>query len=76
MMYEPEKSDAAVRAKKPANKAARAVAERVEQRAATEGNTGQPRTQRTQRRASVSPGLDRVRNAAKRVLPAGMLTPA
>jgi len=26
---------------------------------------GQPRTQRTQRRASVSPGLDRVRNAAR-----------
>ena len=65
MMHGPEKSDAAIRAKKPANKAAPAVAERVEQRAATEGNTGQPRTRRTQRRASVSPGLDRVRNAAK-----------
>ena len=65
MMHEPEKSDSAVRAKKPANKAASAAAEWVEQRAGTKGNTGQPRTRRTQRRASVSQGLDRVRNAAR-----------
>jgi RNA-directed DNA polymerase len=65
MMYGPEKSDSAIRAKKPANNVASAAAERAEQRAGTEGNTGQPRTQRTQRRASVSPGLDRVRNAAR-----------
>jgi RNA-directed DNA polymerase len=65
MMYGPEKSDSAIRAKKPANNVAWAAAERAEQRAGTEGNTGQPRTQRTQRRASVSPGLDRVRNAAR-----------
>lgn len=65
MMHEPEKSDSAIVAKKPANKTASAAAEWVEPRAGTKGNTGQPRTQRTQRRASVSPGLERVRNAAR-----------
>jgi RNA-directed DNA polymerase len=65
MMNEPEKSDSAIVAKKPANKAASATAEWVEPRAGTKGNTGQPRTQRTQCRASVSPGLERVRNAAR-----------
>jgi len=65
MMYGPEKSDSAVVAMKPANKAAKGAAERVERRAGTKGNAGQSRTQRTQRRASVSPGLDRVRQAAR-----------
>jgi RNA-directed DNA polymerase len=64
MMYEPEKSDSAIRAKKPANKVASATAEWVEQRAGTKGNTGQPHTRRTQGRGSVSQGLDRVRHAA------------
>jgi retron-type reverse transcriptase len=65
MMYEPEKSDSAIRAKKPANKVASAAAEWVEQRAGTKGNTGQAHTRRTQSRGSVSQGLDRVRNAAR-----------
>lgn len=65
MMHEPEKSDSAIVAMKPANKVASAAAEWVEPRAGTKGNTGQPRTQRTQRRASVSPGLERVRNVAR-----------
>ena len=65
MMHGPEKSDSAIRARKLANKVASAAAERVEQRAGTEGNAGQPRTQRTQCRASVSPGLERVRHAAR-----------
>ena len=65
MMHGPEKSHSAIRAKKPANNTGRPAAEWVEQRAGTEGNAGQPRTQRTQCRASVSPGLDRVRIAAK-----------
>lgn len=65
MMNGPEKSDSAIRAKKPVNKAGQPAAERVEQRAGTKGNTGQPRTHRTQRRGRVSPGLDRVRNAAR-----------
>ncbi|MFM8533013.1 MAG: group II intron reverse transcriptase/maturase [Acidimicrobiia bacterium] len=65
MMHGPEKSDSAIVASKPANKAARSAAERVERRAGTEGNAEQSRTQRTQRRASVSQGLDRVRDAAR-----------
>ena len=65
MMYGPEKSDPAVVAVKPANKAAPAAAERVEPRAGTKGNAGPPHTQRTQSRASVSQGLDRVRHVAK-----------
>ena len=65
MMHGTEKSDSAVRAMKPANKAGRPAAERVEQRAGTKGNTSQPRTRRTQSRASVSPGLERVRHVAR-----------
>jgi RNA-directed DNA polymerase len=40
MMYGLEKSDSAIRAKKPANKAGQPVAEWAEQRAGTKGNTG------------------------------------
>jgi len=65
MMNGPEKSDSVIVAKKPANKAGAPVAERVERRAGTKGNAGQPRTCRTQSRSSVSPGLERVRQAAK-----------
>ena len=65
MMHGLEKSDSAIVALKPANKAASVAAEWVEPRAGTKGNAEQPRTQRTQRRASVSPGLDRVRHAAR-----------
>ncbi|MFL4996018.1 MAG: reverse transcriptase domain-containing protein [Microvirga sp.] len=64
-MHEPEKSDLAIVATKPANKAGAPAAERGEPRAGTEGNTGHPRTPRTQSRASVSSGLDRVRHAAR-----------
>lgn len=65
MMNGSEKSDSAIRAKKPANKAGQPAAERVEQRAGTKGSTGQPHTRRTQSRGSVSQGLDRVRHAAR-----------
>ncbi len=65
MMNGPEKSDSAVRAMKPANKAGQPAAEWAEQRAGTKGNTGQPHTRRTQSRESVSQGLDRVRHAAR-----------
>lgn len=67
MMFEPEKSDSAIVAVKPANKTAvsKAVAELVEPRAGTKGNTEQPHTRRTQCRGSVSQRLDRVRNAAR-----------
>ena len=65
MMNGPEKSDSAIVATKPANKAGQPAAEWVEPRAGTKGNTGQPRTRRTQSRDSVSQGLDRVRHAAR-----------
>lgn len=65
MMHRLEKSDSAIVAMKLANNAARAAAERVEPRAGIKGNAQQSRTQRTQRRVSVSPGLDRVRHAAR-----------
>ena len=60
-----EKSDSAILATKPANKAGKPAAEWVEQRAGTKGNTGQPHTRRAQNRASVSQGLERVRQAAR-----------
>ena len=65
MMNGAEKSDLAIIAMKPANKAGKPAAEWVEPRAGTKGNTGQPRTRRTQSRGSVSQGLGRVRNAAR-----------
>jgi hypothetical protein len=42
-----------------------AAAESVERRAGAEGNTGEPRTRRAQHRESVSPGLERARQAAR-----------
>jgi retron-type reverse transcriptase len=65
MMHGLEKSDPAIVARKPANNAGPPAAEWVEPRAGAKGNTGQPRTQRTQGRCSVSQGLDRVRHAAR-----------
>src|SRR5215204_87426 len=65
MMNGPEKSDSPIVAVKPANKAGKPGAERVEPRGGTKGNTDQPRTRRTQCRASVSPGVGRVRKAAR-----------
>ena len=65
MMHGREKSDPAIRAGKPANKAAAAAAEPVEQRAGAEGNAGQQSTRRAQDRESASQALDRVRQAAR-----------
>jgi RNA-directed DNA polymerase len=64
-MHEREKSDPPIVAAKPANKPARAGAEPVERRGGAEENAGQDGTRRTPSRASVSPGLDRVRQAAR-----------
>ena len=64
MMHEPEKSDFAIVATKPANKAGRPAAEQVERRAGTERNVDQQSTRRAQNRESVSQALDRVRQAA------------
>ena len=65
MTHEPEKSDSVVVAVKPANKAARAVAEPGEPRTGTKGNADQQSTRRAQDRASVSQALARVRQAAR-----------
>src|SRR4051795_7782361 len=76
MMHEPEKSDLAIVAVKPANKveppapersaAKRKAAEPVERRAGTKGNADQQSTYRTQSRASVSQALERIRKAASK----------
>ena len=65
MMHEPKKSDPAIVAMKPANKAGRPAAEWVEPRAGAEGNANQQSTHRTQMRERVSQALERVRQAAK-----------
>src|SRR5712692_1971142 len=64
-MHGREKSDFAIVAMKPANKAGQPAAEWVERRAETEGNMVEPRTRRTPSRESGCQGLDRVRQAAK-----------
>jgi RNA-directed DNA polymerase len=62
-MHDREKSDAAIVATKPTNKAGRPVAEPVERRAVAEGNADQQSTRRAQNRESVSQALDRIRKA-------------
>src|SRR5215813_2260608 len=57
MMYGHEKSDSAIVAGKPTNKAERSAAELVERRAGTEGNAGQLSTRRTLSRVSVTQGV-------------------
>ena len=64
MMNGPEKSDPAIVATKLANKAGQPAAEPVERRAGTKGNADQQSTYRTQRRASVSQALERIRQVA------------
>ena len=66
MMHEREKSDPAIVATKPTNKAGKPAAESVEPRARTKGNASQQSTRRAQDRESVSQALERVRNAARR----------
>src|ERR1700693_1461418 len=60
MMHGREKSDSAIVAGKPTNKAERSAAESVEPRAETKGNVGQQSTRRTQSRISVSQLLARI----------------
>ena len=63
MMHDREKSDSAIVAGKPTNKAERSAAESVEPRAETKGNVGQQSTRRTQSRISVSQLLARIRHS-------------
>src|SRR5881398_584763 len=65
MMHGHEKSDPAIVAVKPTNKAERSAAELVEPRAGTKGNADQQSTCRAQSRVSVSQALDRIRKVAK-----------
>ena len=64
-MHDQEKSDSAIVAGKPPNKAGVPAAEAVERRAGTKGNADQHSTLRTQSRARVTQALGRVRQAAK-----------
>ena len=74
MMHGHEKSDPAIVAMKPTNKARQPAAERsaaepnaaepVERRAGTKGNADQQSTHRTQSRASASQALERIRKVA------------
>ena len=61
MMYDHEKSDFAIVAEKPTNKAGATAAEPVEPRAGTERNTNEQSTRRTLSRERVSQALRRVR---------------
>ena len=65
MMHRGEKSDLSIVAGKPANGVGRPEPELVERREGAKENMGQTSTRRTPSRASVSPGLDRVRTAAR-----------
>src|SRR6266581_2486763 len=65
MMHGRGKSDEAIVAAKPANKAERSAMELVERRAEAEGNAGQSNTGRMRSRGSVTQGLERIRQAAR-----------
>ncbi len=61
MMHDREKSDSAIVAGKPTNKAGATAAEPVEPRAGTKRNTDEQSTHRTLSRERVSHALRRVR---------------
>ena len=65
MMHGREKSDSAIVAGKPTNKAEQSAAEPAEPRAEAKGNTSQQSTRRAQDRESVSQALERIRQAAR-----------
>src|SRR5262245_55844074 len=69
MMHGHEKSDPAIVAVKPTNKAERSAAELVEPRVGTEGNANQQSTHWTQNQARVSQALERIRQAFRRHTP-------
>ena len=70
MMHGREKSDSAIVAGKPTNKAGQPAAEPVEPRVEAKGNASQQSTRRTQSRVSVSHALERIRQTGtKNALP-------
>ena len=66
MMHDTQKSDSGVVPRKAANQGARVPAESLEGRAGIERNPGGGRTDRMQRRGSVSQGAERIRQFAAR----------
>jgi hypothetical protein len=64
MMHGREKSDSAIVAGKPTNKAVPTATEPVERRAGAKGNANQQSTDRAQNRATVSQALERVRQVS------------
>jgi len=65
MMNRRGKSDSAIVAGKPTNKAGQPAAESVEPSAEAEGNAGQQSTRRAQDRESVTQALERIRQVAR-----------
>src|SRR5580704_5406989 len=65
MMNGGGKSDSAIVAAKPTNKAGQPAAEPVERRAEAKGNASQQSTRRAQHRVGVSQALERIRQAAR-----------
>jgi group II intron reverse transcriptase/maturase len=66
MTHELEKSDSSEVVKKPANGIEGPILESVERREEAKGSTSKIRTRRTPSRVSVFPGLERVRERARR----------
>jgi hypothetical protein len=66
MMHGRERSDSAIVAGKPTNKAGQPAAEPVEPRVEAKGNASQQRTRRTQSRVSVSHALERIRQSVRK----------
>ena len=65
MMNRRGKSDSAIVAGKPTNKAGQLAAESVEPRAEAKGNASQQSTRRAQDRESVTQALERIRASRK-----------
>jgi RNA-directed DNA polymerase len=65
MMHSRGRSDSAIVAGKPTNKAGQPAAEPVERRAEAKGNASQQSTRRAQDRESVSQALERIRQVAR-----------
>ena len=65
MMHGRGKSDSAIVAGKPTNKAGQPAAEPVERRVEAKGNASQQSTRRAQDRESVSQSLERIRQVAR-----------
>ena len=68
MMHGREKSDPAIVAGKPTNKAVSTAAEPVERRAGTKGNANQQSMDRAQNRDTVSQAPERIRRVAKQAV--------